>query len=242
MQDNLWTRWNRKFDKIHLEDTEIKTSGETVYINPTVKLIVAWAIFLVALLLFLIIGKPFAKQGGQSSVGADGTIISNEEYTPFERNEHPEINSFVENYLNALTSADINVISTMVVDPAQFNVEAMQKKKELVLNYSNVDCYTKPGLTEGSYVVYALVNTQIVGVEIQPLSLHQFYLIPNEYGGFLQYNTASTDPEIDAYINKIERDPDVVELYERVDENNIESAKQDDALRLFYESINVQIE
>lgn len=241
MQNNFWNKWNQKFDKLHLQDTEIKTTGETVYINPAVKLAIAWGIFLIAFILFLVIGKPFAKE---SEPGTDdnGEIISNQEYVPFERNEYPEVNSFVENYLKATISADINVISTMVVDPSQFDVERLQLKKDLVLNYSNVDCYTKPGLSEGSYIVYAVVNTQIKGVDIQPLSLHQFYLIPNEYGGLLQYNTASTDPEIDAYMNQIERDPDVVELYERVIQNNEEAAQKDEALKAFYESIDVQID
>lgn len=241
MQENFWKKINRKYDELHLQDTEIRTSGESVFINPTVKLVVAWGLFLLVFILFLIIGKPFAK-ADKPAVGMDGTIISNEEYIPFERNEYPEVNSFVENYLNAITTADINVLSTMVVDPAQFDVAILERKKQMVLNYSNVDCYTKPGLTEGSYVVYAVVNTQIAGVEIQPLSLHQFYLMPNEFGGFVQNNTASTNPEIDAYMNQIDRDPDVVDLYKRVNDNNTESAKNDEALRAFYESINVQLD
>lgn len=242
MQDNIWKKLNQKFDKIHLQDTEIKTGTETVYINPTIKLIAAWGVFLVAALLFLLIGKPFANGEEKPSNGMGDTIISNQEYTPFVRNEYPEVNSFVENYLNALTTADINVLSTMVIDPAQFDAERLQKRKELVLNYSNVDCYTKPGLTEGSYVVYAVVNTQIAGVDIQPLSLHQFYLIPNEFGGFLQDNTASTNPEIETYMNQIDRDPDVVELFARVNKNNEESAQADEALKAFYERIGVLVE
>lgn len=241
MEENFWSKLNDKFNELHFQDTEIKTRGESVYINPNIKLLIGWGIFLIAVILFLIIGKPFAKVD-DSSTGKNGVAVSNDEFVAFERNEYPEVNSFVENYLNALTNADMNVLSTMVVDATQFDADKLAKKKEIVLNYSNVDCYTKPGLTEGSYVVYAVVNTQIAGVEVQPLSLHQFYLIPNEYGGFLQYNTASTDSEIDRYLNQIERDSDVVELYERVNKNNEESAQNDESLRAFYESIHVQVE
>lgn len=242
MQDTIWKRWIRKLDRIHLEDTEIKTRGDTIYINPTVKLIAGWGIFLIALLLFLLIGRPFSGGTEQTEPSPSASAGEEEEYIAFERNEYPEVNSFVENYLNAVTSADINVLSTMVTDPSQFSVEWLQKRKELASSYSNVDCYTKPGLTDGSYVVYAVVNTQIPGVEIQPLSLHQFYLIPNEYGGFLQDNTASANPEIGDYLNRIEQDPDVVELYERVNQNNQESAQQDEALRAFYEKIGSPVE
>jgi hypothetical protein len=130
----------------------------------------------------------------------------------------------------------------MVVDSAQFNIDELAKRQQYATNYSNVECYTKPGLTDGSYVVYAVVNTQIPGVSVQPLSLHQFYLIPNENGGFIHDNTATTNPEIEEYMNQVDRDPDVVELYTRVDKNNSDSAKSDEALKQFYESIGVQVE
>lgn len=245
MEESFWTKLNRMFERVHLRDTEVKTSGESVFINPTIKFILGWGIFLVLLLLFLLIVKPFSKDTATTddTIGkTQGEIISNEDYVPFEHNEYPEVNAFVESYLNALTSCDINLLSTMVVDPGQFNVDDLTKRQEYAESYSNVECYTKPGLTEGSYVVYALVNTQIPNVTVQPLSLHQFYLIPNENGGFLHDNTTTANPEIEAYMNQIDRDPDVTELFTRVEQNNTESAKVDDSLRQFYESIGVQIE
>ncbi len=245
MKENVWTQWNRTFERIHFKDTEIKISGESVFINPSIKLILGWGVFAVLLVLFLFIGKPFSQDAaaiGDVTGDADDEIISNEDYVPFERNEYPEVNAFVESYLNALTSCDINLLSTMVVDPAQFNIDDLSKRQEYANSYSNIECYTKPGLTEGSYVVYALVNTQIPNVTVQPLSLHEFYLIPNENGGFLHYNVIATNSDIEEYMNQIDRDPDVIELFERVLANNEESAKVDDSLRQFYESIGVQIE
>ncbi len=245
MEESFWTKLNRAFERVHLRDTEVKTSGESVFINPTMKFILGWGIFLILVFLFLLIGKPFSKEEvtEDNNIGAtDDKIISNVDYVPFARNEYPEINAFVESYLNALTSCDVNLLSTMVVDPGQFNIDELTKRQEYAVSYSNVECYTKPGLTEGSYVVYALVNTQIPNVTVQPLSLHQFYLIPNENGGFLHDNTTATNPEIEEYMNQIDRDPDVMELFTRVDQNNTESAKVDDSLRQFYESIGVQIE
>lgn len=240
MQDSLWRKWNQQFDKLHFRDTEIKTSGDKVYISPAMKLLTGWGIFLLVLVLFLLIGKPFAKKEDVPAPNGENPAVNDLTYTPFERNMYPEVNSFVENYLLALTSADINVLSTMVVDPTQFDIGTLEQRKETILGYSNADCYTKPGLTEGSYIVYAVVNTQIADVQLQPLSMHRFYLIPNEYGGFLQDNTAGANPELTAYINQIDQDPDVAELYSRVEQNNSESAKNDEALRLFYEKIGAK--
>lgn len=249
MEDNFWQKLNRKFEQIHLKDTEIKTSGESVYINPTVKFAIAWGIFLVLLLLFILIGKPFAKKDGDNTSGGIGKAgtsdsieqSSNEDYIPFEHNEHPDVNAFVESYLNALTSCDINMLNSMVADASEFNIDKLTRRQEYIVKESNPECYTKPGVTEGSYVVYVVVNSQIKGVSVQPLSLYFFYLVPNENGGYIFNNIYNTDPDIDAYMNKIERDPDVVELYARVNKNNDESVKNDESLRQFYESINVDV-
>lgn len=238
MQNDFWKKLDERFNQIHLEDTEIRTRGETVYVNPTVKLLIGWGIFLLALLLFILIGKPFGSQQKEEAAedvkaGTESPLTDD----ALERNMYPEVNSFVENYLNAITSEDMNVLSTMVVDPTPYSVEWMQQRKQYVISYSNIDCYTMPGVTEGSYVVYAVVNTQIPGVEVQPLSLHQFYLIPNEYGGFLQDNTVSANPEIQEYLTQIEQNADVVALYTRVNQNIEEAAEQDEGLRQFYERI-----
>ena len=242
MQNNIWRKWNRQFDKLHFKDTEIKTSGDTIYINPAMKLLAGWGVFILLLILFLLIGKPFAKKENVPAPDGGDTKISDLGYTPFERNAYPEVNSFVENYLNALTNADINMLSTMVVDPNQFDAATLERRREQTLSDSNAECYTKPGLTEGSYIVYAVVNTQIAEVQVQPLSMHRFYLIPNEYGGYVQDNTTGTNTELADYISQIDQDPDVAELYTRVEQNNRESAKNDEALRAFYEKIGATVE
>lgn len=247
MHNDFWKNLNERFTRIHLKDTELHTRSGMVYINPYVKLAAGWCVFLLLLILFLIICKPFAKQDAS---GIDNEPISSQNNSnsesgklgqadaEFLRNEYPEVNSFVENYMQALTGCDMNLLSTMVVDASQFNAEMLQKRKEFIIGYSNIDCYTKPGLTEGSYVVYAVMNTQIQGVNAQPLSLHQFYLIPTAYGGFMQDNTSSTNPDIETYLEKVSQEPDVKDLMNRVNTNNEEAAQADETLKAFYDMMN----
>lgn len=242
MHKDFWKRINERFNRIHLQDTEIRTGAGIFYINPYVKLIAGWCLFLILLIVFLAVCKPFTKK--DASNVDDKQISSKTDENPgqadadFLRNEYPEVNSFVENYMQALTGCDMNLLGTMVVDASQFNMDMLQKRKEFIVGYSNIDCYTKPGLTEGSYVVYAVMNTQIQGVNAQPLSLHQFYLVPNAYGGFMQDNTSSTNPDIEAYLDKVNQEPDVTELMNRVNTNNEEAAQADETLKAFYDMMN----
>lgn len=242
MHSDFWKKLNEQFDRIHLQDTEIKTKSGTIYINPNVKLILGWLIFMILVVIFLAVCKPFSKKDAGDGTGNQGNEQSSENLgqsdAEFLRNEYPEVNSFIENYMQALTNCDINLLGTMVVDSSQFNEEMLQKRKQFIVGYSNIDCYTKPGLSEGSYVVYAVMNTQIQGVNAQPLSLHQFYLIPSEYGGFLQDNTSSTDPDIEAYLDKVNKEPDVKDLMDRVNKNNDDAAQADETLKAFYDMMN----
>lgn len=242
MHKDFWKRLNERFNRIHLQDTELRTGSGIFYINPYMKLIAGWCIFLILVLVFLVVCKPFEKKDASD---ADNKQISSEadekqgqSDADFLRNEYPEVNSFVENYMQALIGCDMNLLSTMVMDASQFNMDMLQKRKQYIIGYSNIDCYTKPGLTEGSYVVYAVMNTQIQGVNAQPLSLHQFYLVPNEYGGFMQDNTSSTNPDIEAYLDKVSQEPDVKELMNRVNTNNEEAAQADETLKAFYDMMN----
>lgn len=238
MQDSFWKKLNQAFDRIHLQDTELRAGDSSVFINPAMKLAAGWAVFLIALLLFILIGKPFSDKEVIASGGdTEREQVTNKDYTPFERNMYPEVNSFVENYLKAYLNCDMTLLNTMVVDPAQFDEAKMKTHSQMVDGYSNFDCYTKPGLEKGSYVVYTVVNTQVPGVSVQPLSLHRFYLIPNEFGGFMLNNTTSSDPDVEAYLNQVALDPDVLELVNRVVQNNEESAQADEALGAFYEKI-----
>ena len=276
MANDFWKQVNRRFNRIHFRDTEITTRGESIYINPTMKFIIVWAVFMIAVILFLIIGKPFSKNkktepdqtgqntavtaekdpdqtdgknNGQAEEGssedvqaADGVSTAPSDAAGedklIRRNEYPAVNSFAESYLNAVTNCDYNVLCSMVSDPSQINMEELEKRLHFATKYSNPECYTAPGLSEGSFVVYVVVNTQIPDVNVQPLSIHQFYLIPTAYGGYVHDNTIASNPDIMAYINELNQNPEIVKIFDRVEQNNIDSAAQDESLQQFYDKLN----
>lgn len=62
MHSDFWKKLNEQFDRIHLQDTEIKTKSGTIYINPNLKLILGWLIFMILVVIFLVVCKPFSKK------------------------------------------------------------------------------------------------------------------------------------------------------------------------------------
>ena len=65
---------------------------------------------------------------------------------------NPEITAFVEQYLAALVQCNMEALQALVVDANQFDEVVLQKRKEYITAYTNIQCYTKPGKTENTYI------------------------------------------------------------------------------------------
>ena len=52
----------------------------------------------------------------------------------------------------------------------------------------------------------------------------------------------STDPDIEAYLDKVNKEPDVKDLMDRVNKNNDDAAQADETLKAFYDMMNGTVE
>ena len=71
--------------------------------------------------------------------------------------------------------------------------------------------YSKPGLTEGSYVVYVYVEMKLTGIATQAPSLLEKYILPDSEGNLMLAETDRT-PEVKEYAQKMQADDDVQAL------------------------------
>ena len=83
---------------------------------------------------------------------------------PLEKNEYPTVNALIQQYYTALGAKDVESLKKVVdqLDPAE---ESAILNSHYIEGYSNVEVYTKAGLTEGSYVVFACYDHKYVGYE-----------------------------------------------------------------------------
>lgn len=83
---------------------------------------------------------------------------------PLEKNEYPTVNALIQQYYTALGAKDVANLKKVVdqLDPAE---ESAILNSHYIEGYSNVEVYTKAGLTEGSYVVFACYDHKYVGYE-----------------------------------------------------------------------------
>lgn len=132
-----------------------------------------------------------------------------------EENAHPEINNLIKSYYDAQASGDIEKISslnTYLNDIEKIRVQEMSKYIE---SYPVIDVYTKPGLTENTYVAYVCSEVKFTDID-RNLPGMQTYYIGLDEGGEYFINDGTYDDAIKEYIKNVTLQDDVVDLNNKI--------------------------
>ena len=197
-------------------------------LNLKAVIIAGWIVFiLMAVIYFMFFYKKLPVPGNDA--GVDSKYI-------YETNEKLAINVLIISYLDALEQCDQATLQSLVTDPSEFDdMTSYQKKAEMILEYSNTDCYTVEGNTEDTFIVYAVFRTVIANVESTPMDILEFYVVKTD-SGYLIDNTEH-DAETQAYIEEIRYHEDIQKLYETVHEDEKRCLEEDETYYEFYQKI-----
>ncbi len=197
-------------------------------LNLKAVIIAGWIVFiLMAVIYFMFFYKKLPVLGNDADV--DSKYI-------YETNENLDINVLIISYLDALEQCDQATLQSLVTDPSEFDdMTSYQKKAEMILEYSNTDCYTVEGNTEDTFIVYAVFRTVIANVESTPMDILEFYVVKTD-SGYLIDNTEH-DAETQAYIEEIRYHEDIQKLYETVYEDEKRCLEEDETYYEFYQKI-----
>lgn len=153
------------------------------------------------------------------AISADELSVSMEdtETTEYEleENAHPEVNNLVRAYYDAQASGDVETISKLNTYLDDIEMIKVQEMSKYVDSYPVLDVYTKPGLTENSYVAYVCSEVKFSDVEQELPGMQTFYIGMDENGDYF-INDGTNDPDIQDYIKKITLQDDVVDLNNKV--------------------------
>lgn len=150
------------------------------------------------------------EQGASASVEGIGTPIYE-----LEENAYPDINRIFRDYYDAQALGDIDTISVLnpyLKDIEKLRVEELSKYIE---DYPVINVYTKPGLSENTYVAYVYSEVKFVDVD-QELPGFQTYYIKQDTDGDFFINDGTYDDTVWNYIKEVTLQDDVVDLNNRV--------------------------
>ena len=138
-----------------------------------------------------------------------------------------DVTALITSYYQALGEKDIATLKTLEDDFTPSDESKVTNLKDYIEGYEVGDVYTKKGMTDDSYVVYACFFYICQGVETKAPALTQFYVYKNSGGSWVIDNGALQDSEISAYMEKQLSDSDVSALVKKV-QNELDQAQQSD--------------
>ncbi len=141
----------------------------------------------------------------------------------------------ISSYFTALEDKDMDALRTLQ-DPF-VEADEQEVQDSAIESYSNIITYSKPGLTEGSYVVYAYADEKIAGIDTPVPSLQELYVVTNSEGD-LVITDKDTSQELMDYIAQRQTDEDVQALVEDVSGKVSDAVAQDPDLKEYVNSVS----
>ena len=132
-----------------------------------------------------------------------------------EENAHQDVNNVLKTYYDAQAEGDIETISTLntyLNDIEKIRVEELSK---YIDSYPVLNVYTKPGLTENTYVAYVYSEVKFSDVDKNMPGMQTYYIGKDESGNFF-INDGTYDDDVWSYIKDVTLQDDVVDLNNKV--------------------------
>lgn len=146
--------------------------------------------------------------------------------------EYPEVNELIQRYFTSMANNDIETLKGILAEVLPKDEEAVKKGSEYTESYNNIVCYTKPGKTENSYVVFASYEAKFVGINTTAPGLLSFYVLTKEDGSLYIQNKLEDDMK--EYIQSIVvDDKEVADLFEASQKRYEQALADDTSLKEF---------
>lgn len=169
----------------------------------------------------------------------------------YEVDAHPEVKELVSTYYNSYAAGDIDKLLSITQSLSDMEKSYVKMMNEYVEGYSDVTCYTKEGLEEGSYMVSATFNMNCSGAEGGLPGMDFFYIrtdkdgkiyIDNRYSSFNRLiKEQETEPEVDALIEEFEGGEDVQKLRNEFQEKYDAAVAGDENLKKVADTVSEAI-
>ena len=175
------------------------------------------------------------------SVPSDNSVYQSD-FSEYElkKNAIPEINSLIQTYFQALSDCDIETVKKIMVlgdsDSFDKKEENMKSEGQYIESYENIDCYTKNGLEDNTYVVYVAYDVKFLQMDTLAPGLARLYVVEDSDGKYCIY--APYSDEVQAYMDEVDKSEDVVLLAREIDDKMTEALASDEKLREFMTILN----
>lgn len=231
---------NKKFVKVLMALRDLILSHSRI-VFPVI-LIVCVAITVV---IALNAGKAKNAQTQEASTEAADSVeaelgvpVTAEE---LKNNAYPEVNTLIMDYYNALAAGDVEKVLSLSNHVDETEKIRIQELSKYVDSYPAVEIYTKPGPIADSYLAYVNYQVKFNGYDSTAPGIQTFYICTAEDGS-LYMNEGAVEEYITEYIQQVNMQEDVVELFNRVAVEYNDLLVNDPNLSIFLQELNTQMD
>lgn len=155
------------------------------------------------------------------------------ETNPLEKNQNKDVNELITKYLNAKLSGKIEKFENIVDNTELLDIKDINRKTKYIEKYENIDCYTKKGPEEGSYVVYVSYSLKLSSIDTPAPGMNEYYVKTNSDGKLYIY-LGKIDEKSEKFLTKLRASSDVEDLIFSVNDEFKTALKKDASLSEFY--------
>lgn len=156
-----------------------------------------------------------------------------------QKDEIPQVNLIISEYFQAKVDQDAEKLFQLFGKPTDGSLEARREelKSEAVYieDYQDIVCYTKPGITEDSYVAYVTYEVKFRRVDTLAPGLMWCYVLKEDSGNYIIRENVVGD-EAD-YVAKQNQSEDVRLLSNQVNERLRQAIESDTLLAGIYKDL-----
>lgn len=151
------------------------------------------------------------------------------EVVALEENAVPEVNELLQRYYQAAADGDMGTLNAIVNTYDEETQIYLEKMSGHIEHYQNIVCYTKPGPADGSYIVYAYYEVKFKDLDTAVPGISPYLVYPREDGSLYIYE-GDVDEKVNAYVEEVSAQDDVIDLMNRVQVVFNEAVMQDENL------------
>lgn len=159
---------------------------------------------------------------------------------PMEINAYPEINSLMKKYYHAAAEGDMETIKSLKDYSDQAELLRIQEKSKYLESYDDINCYTKPGPIEDSYVVYVTYYAKFHDIEQKVTGLNT-YIVCRKADNSYYIHDCSEDDAMKEYRTNVTKQDDVVDLFNKVQVEYNEAVTENEELAAFLTDLSEKL-
>ncbi|WP_455615220.1 SH3 domain-containing protein [Eisenbergiella sp.] len=198
----------------------------------------------IGILLGSLIGK---KSGGKDATQEQSQAAATQTQSteaipnvPMEVNAYPEINSLMKKYYNAAAEGDMETVKSLKDYSDQAELLRIQEKSKYLESYDDINCYTKPGPIEDSYVVYVTYYAKFHDIDQKVTGLNT-YIVCRKADDSYYIHDCSEDESMKEYRTNVTKQDDVVDLFNKVQVEYNEAVTENEELAAFLTDLSEKL-